>query len=203
MSVFIVTSINYEIFRARWKYWINVFKLINRHTLKRTVAQNQSINYMIMLKNYLLITSVSSMLILISFDKQYHADQKRGELLAICAGLAILMAFIGFIGLINYSLELKEKEMTIRKILGAVFKDIFYLSSGNFALMTLLSTLVAIPMAYYLTQNWLDNFAIAIDVPLDVFVWSIIFMAMAVILVVYFQSARNYYRNSWDVLSKE
>ena len=73
-------------------------------------------------------------------------------------GLAIVVAIIGLFGLSTFMAEQRKKEMGIRKVLGANAGQLFLNLLKNFTLLILISCVVAIPLAYLITENWLNEF---------------------------------------------
>jgi putative ABC transport system permease protein len=85
---------------------------------------------------------------------------------------AIFIACMGLFGLTAYTIEQRTKEITIRKILGASVPSITVLLSKQFILLVLISNIVAWPAAYYITNNWLKDFAYRINTNLWFFILS-------------------------------
>lgn len=94
-----------------------------------------------------------------NFDLQYAGDKKLGSLTLIFCILAFFIASIGLVGLSAVILESKRKEISVRKVLGATPLNIILLLNGKFAGLVLAAVCVASPIAYYGSQQWLENFA--------------------------------------------
>ena len=90
---------------------------------------------------------------------QYTADQKRGNIFLAFAVITILIACLGLFGLVSFMTKQRNKEIGIRKVLGASVSSIIFLLSRNFVLLVLLASVIAFPIAYFLMKNWLQNFA--------------------------------------------
>lgn len=97
------------------------------------------------------------------FETHYRNDQRFAQLFGIFTSLAILIACLGLFGLATYTAESRIKEIGIRKVLGANIFRIVQLLTGNFLKIVMLSILVAIPVSYYLSDIWLEDFAYKID----------------------------------------
>ena len=93
----------------------------------------------------------------------YVAEQRVSDLSSYFAVLAILISCLGLFGLAAYTAERRRKEIGIRKILGASGWGIVYLLSTNFTKMVLIAVMIALPISYYITRNWLNDFAYRID----------------------------------------
>lgn len=97
------------------------------------------------------------------YQALYLAEQQVGSLSKYFAGLSILISCLGLLGLAAFTAERRIKEIGIRKVLGASEWKIIELLSGDFAKMVLVAIVVALPVSYYATKHWLDNFAYKID----------------------------------------
>ncbi|MGB8358021.1 MAG: ABC transporter permease [Bacteroidales bacterium] len=92
------------------------------------------------------------------FNRQFEADEKRGLIFTIFTILAILIACLGLFGLASYTVEQRTKEIGIRKVFGADEKVILRLISKEFVILTSISIIIAIPVACYFMNNWLENY---------------------------------------------
>jgi len=104
------------------------------------------------------------------FDEMYRADEQLSKVVAIVAGLAMLVAILGLFGLVAYAVERRTKEIGIRKVLGARTQDVFWLFSKRVALLVGVGMLLASVAGWYLVQDWLTGFAYRIDIGADAFV---------------------------------
>jgi putative ABC transport system permease protein len=98
------------------------------------------------------------------FNKQYGADQRRGEIFLVFSILAILIACLGLFGLVTFAAEQRVKEIGIRKVLGAAIPDIFAMLSKDFIKMLALSICIASPIAWWAMTKWLQDFAYRISI---------------------------------------
>lgn len=92
------------------------------------------------------------------FDSQYAADQKRGKIFTAFSVLTILITCLGLLGLIAFITQQRQKEISIRKILGASTGEIVPLLARNFVFLVGLSCLIAFPVSYYFMSHWLKVF---------------------------------------------
>jgi len=92
------------------------------------------------------------------FDSQYAADQKRGKIFTSFSVLTILITCLGLLGLIAFTTEQRQKEISIRKIMGAGLAQIVPLVTKNFILLVGISCLIAFPVAYLFMDKWLRIF---------------------------------------------
>ena len=96
-------------------------------------------------------------------DSQYKADQKRSQIFTAFSGLTVMIACLGLLGLAAYSTEQRTQEIGIRKVIGASVSGLVMLVSREFFLWVGIGMLLAIPAAWYFTEQWLQNFAYRID----------------------------------------
>lgn len=104
-----------------------------------------------------------------SFDQLYKSEEKNAQLFQLLAGLAIFISCLGLFGLTVFSTEQRAKEIGIRKVLGASVAGIVSLLSKDFLKLIFIALLVACPLAYYLMEEWLTNFAYRINIGIGVF----------------------------------
>ncbi|MBT1704124.1 ABC transporter permease [Fulvivirgaceae bacterium PWU20] len=97
------------------------------------------------------------------YQSQYVAEQRVGTLSKYFAALAILISCLGLYGLAAFTAERRLKEIGIRKVLGSSEFGIISLLSGDFTKIVFMAIVIALPLSYFLTQTWLDDFAFKID----------------------------------------
>ncbi|MHA4806474.1 ABC transporter permease [Flavitalea flava] len=92
------------------------------------------------------------------FNAQFKADQKRGKLFLAFSFLVLLITCLGILGLVAFTTRQKQKEISIRKIMGADTGQIVSLIARSFLVLVLISCLIAFPVAYYCMYRWLELF---------------------------------------------
>ncbi len=97
------------------------------------------------------------------YQALYASEQRVSTLSKYFAGLAILISCLGLFGLAAFTAERRTKEIGIRKILGAGEFAIVRLLSAEFTKMVLIAVMIALPISYYITGNWLNDFAYKIN----------------------------------------
>ncbi len=133
----------------------------------------------------------------------YDNEQRLFQLFRIFTTLAIVIGALGLFGLVSYIVELRTKEIGIRKVLGATVGSILLLVSKEFIMIVGSAILLAIPMAWYCMERWLQNFAFHINLGLGIFVLAILITFSITIGAVGFQSARAALMNPVDSLRNE
>lgn len=101
--------------------------------------------------------------------KFYEQEDQLTLLYKIFAGIAIFISCLGLYGLVSFMAIQKTKEIGVRKVLGASVKSIIYLFSKEFTILILIGSVIAIPVAYYMMNNWLQNFTFRIKMNLAIF----------------------------------
>jgi putative ABC transport system permease protein len=94
-----------------------------------------------------------------NFSRQYAAERKQGQLLLIFTVLAVLIACLGLLGLVTFSVGQRNKEIGIRKVLGASVTGIVLLVSRDLIKPVAIAFLIAMPLAWVALHRWLEGFA--------------------------------------------
>jgi putative ABC transport system permease protein len=102
----------------------------------------------------------------------YAGEARTFTLFIALSSLAVLIACSGLYGLAAYVTERRTKEIGIRKVMGSGVWRIVLLLTNNFSRLVLLSNLIAWPVAYFVMNRWLENFAYRIDLTPLIFVGS-------------------------------
>ena len=120
----------------------------------------------------------------------YRSDQKTGEIFTAFSFLAIFIACLGLFGLAAFTAERRTKEIGIRKALGASIPAVIFLLSKEFTKWVLIANVIAWPVAYYVINNWLKDFAYKINITPWVFLFSGIIALVIALLTVSFHAIR-------------
>jgi ABC-type antimicrobial peptide transport system permease subunit len=119
------------------------------------------------------------------------ADVERiGVLSGIFAGLAIFISCLGLLGLASFVAEQRTKEIGIRKVLGASVISLWKMLSRDFVILVAISCLMAVPLSYYFTVDWIDNYQYRADIAWWVFGVACIGALVITLLMVSFQAIR-------------
>ncbi|MFN2440690.1 MAG: ABC transporter permease, partial [Chitinophagaceae bacterium] len=95
--------------------------------------------------------------------EQYQSEERFSKIFLYFSILSLLIACLGLYGLISYTIFQKTKEIGIRKILGATANGIAAMLSGNFLKLVLIACFISIPIAWYIMNIWLQDFAYRIN----------------------------------------
>lgn len=137
------------------------------------------------------------------FANQYAADQNFKRINQSLIVLGILIAFVGLFGLFMLLLSKRVKEIGIRKVLGASTPNIITLLSKDFLTLVLVAFVIATPIAWYVMNQWLENFTYHIELQWWVFVLAGVLAISLALLTVSFQSMRAALVNPIESLRNE
>jgi len=100
----------------------------------------------------------------------YRDVQIQGGIVGASTGLAIVIACLGLFALAAFTAERRTKEIGVRKAMGASRFDVVRLLLWQFTKPVLWANVVAWPLAYWATAQWLNGFAYRVSLPLWLFV---------------------------------
>jgi len=124
------------------------------------------------------------------FDALYHNEQRTGVVFSIFSFLAIFVACLGLFGLASFAAELKTKEIGIRKVFGASVPGIVLMLSREFTRWVIIANGIAWPIAYFMMNRWLQNFAYRTGIGWVSFLMAGILALLIAIFTVSYQSVR-------------
>jgi putative ABC transport system permease protein len=104
------------------------------------------------------------------YNEQYKADQQFGKAFGLFSALAIFVACLGLFGLSSLLAVQRTKEIGVRKVLGASVGSILTLVSKDLLVLVAIAVVVATPIAFYVMNGWLNEFANRIELTLFTFV---------------------------------
>lgn len=104
-----------------------------------------------------------------TLERQYTAEKRMSAIFNYFSIFAIIIACLGLYGLTLFTIEQKTKEIGIRKVLGASITGITRLFTGDIFFLVLLANAITWPLAYFVMNKWLENFAYRIDLSLWIF----------------------------------
>lgn len=137
------------------------------------------------------------------FDAAYRSEQRVGTIFITFTALAIAIACLGLFGLAAYAAEQRNKEIGIRKVLGANISTIVSMLSMDFIKLVFIAILIASPIAWWAMNKWLQGFAYRESIQW----WVIISAGTIAILIAFFtisfQSIRAAIANPVDSLRSE
>lgn len=137
------------------------------------------------------------------FEGIYQAEMRLGKLFTIFAVLAIFIACLGLFALSSFTAEQRIKEIGVRKVLGASVSSIVMLFTKDFSKLVILAFIVAIPLSWYLINNWLQNYSYKTEINWWVYLAAGFITLLIAILTMSFQSIRAAVSNPVESLKHE
>jgi putative ABC transport system permease protein len=107
-----------------------------------------------------------------SYSRMYDDVKRMGRIFTTFAIFAIIVACLGLFALSAFMVEQRGKEISIRLVLGASMRSIFNLLTLNFVKLVLISIVIAVPIAWYMMNKWLEDFTYKTEISWDVFALS-------------------------------
>jgi putative ABC transport system permease protein len=133
----------------------------------------------------------------------YSGVQNTGEAILYFSLLAIFIASLGLLGLANFTFNQRKKEIGIRKVLGAESGNIARKITFDFLRLVFIASLIALPLAWWLMDKWMENFAYRAYISFWIFIVPVIIVIILAWLTIYFQVRKLANTNPVDVLKFE
>jgi len=136
-------------------------------------------------------------------NASYTAEIRMGTLFRYFSFLAVFIACLGLYGLTAFTIEQKQKDIGVRKVLGASVPDIAVLFSRSYVWLILIASIIAWPVAWYAMRRWLQNFAYHIDLTIWPFLLAGTTALVIALLTVSWQAVRAATANPVESLRYE
>jgi putative ABC transport system permease protein len=138
-----------------------------------------------------------------AYAAKFKSEQLIGKLSALFAGLTIFISCLGLFGLAAYTAERRTKEIGIRKVLGASIFGIVRMLFKSFLVPVCIATVIAIPVAFWVMSNWLQNYSYRITISPWVFVLAAVVAVLIAAITVSVQSIKAALMNPVRSLKSE
>lgn len=135
--------------------------------------------------------------------KNYESEAKWKQMMLFGAILTIFISCIGLFGLATLSAEKRNKEVGIRKVMGASVTSITTLLSADFLKLVVISFVFAFPTAWYAMQQWLEKYPYRTEMSIWIFVETAILTSVIALLTVGWQSIKTALMNPVKSLKSE
>lgn len=133
----------------------------------------------------------------------YKSEQTIGQLSFYFTAFALFIACLGLIGLAVYTGQQRLKEISIRKVMGASVSNLVLLLSKDFLVLILLAVVIATPLAFFFTQDWLSKFAYHTEMGIGIFLLAGAGALVIALLVVGFYAMKVAVINPIDAMRSE
>ncbi|HBI89128.1 MULTISPECIES: ABC transporter permease [Sphingobacterium] len=137
------------------------------------------------------------------FDMLYKTDLRQQRILSLFSGLAIFIACLGLYGLASFTAAKRNKEIGIRKVLGASVSGVTTLLSRDFIKPVLIALIIASPIAWLTMNKWLEDFAYRIEIQWWMFVLAGLVTIGIALITVSWQAIRTAIANPINSLRDE
>ncbi len=137
------------------------------------------------------------------FDASYRTEQRTGAVSIVFTSLALIIACLGLFGLAAYAAEQRNKEIGIRKVLGASVSAITAMLSFDFIKLVLIAMLIALPAGWYLMNKWLQEFAYRVNIQWWVLVLAGLTAVFIAFVTIGFQAIKAAMSNPVNSLKTE
>ena len=124
------------------------------------------------------------------YGEKFASEERIGTLSAIFTALAILISCLGLFGLTSYVAEQRKKEIGVRKVLGASVFNVWNMLSKDFLKLVIISCFIAIPIAYYVMNGWLQDYPYRVLLEWWIFLLAVVGAMAITILTVSFQAIK-------------
>ena len=137
------------------------------------------------------------------FDSQYRSEATMGKLSLSFTVVAIIISCLGLFGLAAFTAERRVKELGVRKVLGATVFNLITLLCGDFAKLVFIALVAGIPVAWYLTHEYLTSYTFHAELTIWVFALPALGILLLTLITVGYQSTRAAMRNPATSLRNE
>lgn len=124
------------------------------------------------------------------YQKLYVSEQRVGTLAKYFASLAIIISCLGLFGLAAFTAQRRQKEIGIRKVVGASVSNVAFMLSKEFLKLVMVAIAVAFPVVWWMMNKWLSEFAYRIPVKADIFLITGVAAMLITIVTISFQSIK-------------
>ena len=136
-------------------------------------------------------------------EDEYMDEFRTGKMFTNFAILAIVIAAMGLYGLALFISRQKSKEIGVRKVFGGSVSEIVLQLSKNFIKLIIVSAIIAIPIAWYYMDKWLQSFVYQVDNRWIIFVLATILAVVIAFVTIFYQSHRAASSNPVDAIKYE
>ncbi|MDQ2721599.1 MAG: ABC transporter permease [Bacteroidota bacterium] len=138
-----------------------------------------------------------------NFNNLYKSEERTGQIFSVFSVIAISIASLGLLGLVAYTAERRTKEIGVRKLLGSSVQGIVFLLTKDFVKLIFISTLIAVPTAWWTMHTWLQDYANRIDISWWIFLIAVMVSLAIALITISFQAIKAALANPVKSLRSE
>jgi putative ABC transport system permease protein len=135
-------------------------------------------------------------------DRLYKQETRLSKLVTILFMISLVLSIVGLVALCSYMVEFRQKEIAIRKVLGAATEGIVLLFTGMFVRTTIIAFILATPVCYWMMNRWVEEFAYREQIGIMNFVLVLISVIVIVVGLSVSQTVRAANLNPTKVLKE-
>ncbi len=137
------------------------------------------------------------------YGEKFASEERIGRLSGIFTALAILISCLGLFGLTSFVAEQRTKEIGVRKVLGASVFNVWNMLSKDFLKLVIISCFIAVPVAYYIMNGWLQEYPYRVILKWWIFALAMVGAMGVTVLTVSFQAIKAAKQNPVKSLRTE
>lgn len=137
------------------------------------------------------------------FENEYKVEERLFTMIFWGSGIALLLSVLGLFALTSYTVSKKFKEIGIRKTFGASIKSIIYKLNMDIIRWVLFTNIISWPVAYFVMNNWLQNYPYRVNVNWGYFILASIISLLIALITISFQAIKAARMNPVDAIRYE
>ncbi len=137
------------------------------------------------------------------FAAVYKNEQRAQTLFLVFSGLAVFIAILGMFSFATYTIQQKQKEIGIRKVLGATIWNMLTHFYSGYLKFLLIASIIAFPIVYIWMSNWLQNFSYRTHLGMDTLIFPILLTLTAIMISVSYQVIKGALANPVDSIRSD
>lgn len=137
------------------------------------------------------------------YDKLYQSERRLGKVMNVFTIIGTALACFGLFGLSSYVMQLRIKEIGIRKVLGASVANITTLLAKDFVRLVLIAFVIAMPVSWFAMSRWLQDYAYRINIGWEIFLVASVLSIVIALITVSFQAIKAAVINPVKSLRRE
>ena len=138
-----------------------------------------------------------------TFNSLYQSETRTGTLFRFFAGIAIFISCLGLLGLAMYTSQVRTREIGVRKVLGASIGGIVKMLATDFVKLVIIAIVIAVPLAWYTMDKWLQDFVYRIEIGWWVFLSAGLIALLIALVTISFQAIKAAVANPVKALRSE
>ncbi len=137
------------------------------------------------------------------YQQLYASEERIAVLSRYFAGIAILISCLGLFGLAAFTAQKRQKEIGIRKAIGATVNGLTFMILKDFLKLVSIALIIAFPLSWWTMDRWLQGYAYRISVGFNVFLITGVFVILITLLTISFHAIKAAIANPVKSLSSE